>query len=581
MPIDYLMTMDFQEATNAATKLGFVGQASIGWLYGSEQAQTIPLYRLDGPAGHFYTTSAQEQQEVATTPGWSAEGIAGYLLAEQLPGTVPLFRLLGPGGTHFYTGSTAERDGLLLCPGWSLEASSGYLYQASGPAGTGELLRLWHNPVTPPPSTGMSPQQYGISAMIVVNNSANPLLLTGHRGSDLGNVGTGMVIAPFGGTEQVATFDAGDSDHWDWVYLSDLGSPQRYQLYVESTSFGNLYAYFGYRDDASSESNGNHDPFPNGTASAGWGGNGQWTYTLNTTPLLAETDLQALTDHLGFLLAGENFRWTASSSYDTSRHTELAPYLADQVSAVAASEAVYGDQSTWTITNGAAENHPGCYQNSTINAVTQSYTYSYTRQTSFQWSLTETINVTWKNSTTVGLPVAGDKSTTDWSVSITVASTQTQTKTDTITQTKAVPIAVPANTTVAWLVSFVDQAYVIPFTIPITLTGWVAIKSAQPVAGQVLNQAAATQIGTHDGDYLVLAPFGALLQYCQSVSASVTSLPFSYSSANQVTYAMSGTISGGPLVADYVDTKAYPALGNGQPPACSNSLIPVPPVQAG
>jgi len=580
MAIDYLMTMDFQEATNATTKLGFTGQAAAGWAYPDEQPGTIPMYRLYGPAGHFYTTDPHEQQVVAQTPGWSAEGVTGYLLAEQAAGTVPFFRLLGPGGTHFYTASSAERDGLLLCPDWALESTIGYLYDAPGVAGTGELLRLWLNPAAgQPPATGWAPQQYGATSMVVVNNSANPLLVTGHYGSDLKDIAVGAIIAPFGGTAQVATFNAGSSDHWDWIYLTDLGSPQRYQLYVESTTFGNLYAFFGYRADGSSERNGNPRPFPTGTAAGGWGGNGQWTYTLDTTPPLAATDLQALADRLGFIMAGQNFRWSAAATYDTNSHPELAPYLASQVSGAAAPEASYGDPSVWKITSGAVENHPGCYQNSAGVAVTPSpsYTYSYSRQTVFTWSLTETINVQWKNSTSVGLP-AGPKTTTDWQVSFTFSATQTQSQTQTVTQSKTYPIAVPAKTTVAWLVSFIDQTYQIPFTIPVALTGSVAIKSAQPVPAQVLSQAGATQVGMHDGQYLVLAPIGSLLKYCQSVSASVAALPLSYQSGNQVSYAMSGSISGGPVVADYINTSDYPAPEGGQPPVCSAVLIPPPPV---
>ena len=44
---------------------------------------------------------------------------------------------------------------------------------------------------------------------------------------------------------------------------------------------------------------------------------------------------------------------------------------------------------------------------------------------------------------------------------------------------------------------------------------------------------------------------------------------------------MSGKIKGGPVVADNIDTKDYPAPNGGQPPVCSAGLYPVPPVTVG
>ncbi|HEY5893966.1 MAG TPA: hypothetical protein VIT91_12115 [Chthoniobacterales bacterium] len=248
---------------------------------------------------------------------------------------MPAVSTVRPGGLHIYTTSATERDGLALCPGWTYGGPAGYVY-AQPTTGAAELLRLWK----PDPIPEYVPWVQGDqtwSLYLVINNSPYPLLVSGTRGSDLHDVTLGRVVPPFGGSLEVARMHWGIGDRHDWVYLSDLASPQRYQIYADNTAGGSYHASFGYFDSQSSQSHSDPSPFPIGTATAQWGSKGYWIFTLNTTPELQQTDLQAVTDQLGYILAGEALEWTASTTYDLKSNPELAPYIA-QASASRASK---------------------------------------------------------------------------------------------------------------------------------------------------------------------------------------------------------------------------------------------------
>lgn len=101
--------------------------------------------------------------------------------------------------------------------------------------------------------------------LIVLNQTNNTLVVTGSRGSDLSQVAIGTDIPPLGG-RIVAYYNTPGNmeDNWDWVYLTDLGTQVKYQIYVEWNRIvnNNTYSFFGYFNADSSQQNGNPSPFP-------------------------------------------------------------------------------------------------------------------------------------------------------------------------------------------------------------------------------------------------------------------------------------------------------------------------------
>src|SRR5579871_335375 len=337
MPADYFMTMSTAEVQSAIETYGYGNNQTVCWMFQSEQPGTIPLYRLlylkSSPGIHFYTVSEAEAQSLVGSGAWTSEGTTGYLYSAQSDGTVPLFRLAND-VTHIYTASAAERDGLLMCPGWTYEGVIGYVGSpdSTPQSGTSELYRLWVSDPVPVGANG---------TLLVINNSNNPLLVSGSRGSDLKSVALNQVIPSFGGSLQVANVSPDSVDIWDWVYLLDLIAAQRYQLYVEyDSASGKAYHDFGYFDPQSSEKDGNPNPFQNGFSTSTWSDGIYVVYTLDATPPVQATDLQAVTDLLGFLLVGQTFEWSASTTYDTKQYPELAKYLPFEVQISVAGDAV-------------------------------------------------------------------------------------------------------------------------------------------------------------------------------------------------------------------------------------------------
>ena len=117
--------------------------------------------------------------------------------------------------------------------------------------------------------------------MVVVNLTNHTLTFDDLKGDDV-RPGPDPIVGP-GQAGVVAIFDAA-SKRWDWVYLNDKHSGLKYQLYIEETSNKTRYTFFGYKNDASSESNGNPSPFPGGTEMCYWGGQSAALYTLLSPP---------------------------------------------------------------------------------------------------------------------------------------------------------------------------------------------------------------------------------------------------------------------------------------------------------
>jgi Repeat of unknown function (DUF5648) len=575
MPADYFMTTNTSELQQAMDN-GYGNDQTVCWIYPSQQSGTTPLYRLlyiAGPGNiHFYTTDEAEKDSCVSSGQWTFEGIAGYLCSTQATGTVPLFRLTSD-VTHLYTTSAVERDGLLMCPGWTFEGMIGYVYNSPQPE-TEQLYRVWQPDPVPYAQTG------SVSWVIhVLNNSNSPLLVVGTRGTDLTNVALNQVIPPFGGNLNVASFAQEDLiESWDWIDLLDLTSPQRYQIFVESSTKWYLFGsdttdYFGYYDPTSSEGNGNPSPFPSGFSTSVFNASDYYIVnTLNATPPVVTTDLQAVTDQLGFLLAGKTFDWSASTTYDTDQHPELAPYLSSQVSIQVAGQAVYPDQNQFTASPSEPTSQTGCYQNSTSIAASTLIDASVSETVTFTWSVTETLSVAWGSQVKAGLPDSVEATTT-WQVTLSVGSTQGQSQSNTVTFGTSPTIEVPEDTTTTWRVTYTNQSYTIPFTIPVTLLGSVAIETTAPISSTQIDAIGGQQYEISSQQWLILVPIGALIQFGASLSAGIASLGFVTPppSPQQAQFNMTGQSSGGPITEVNIGTQSYPDA-----PPCSSSLPPPP-----
>jgi hypothetical protein len=57
---------------------GATVESTLGAIGSSPFCGAVPLYRMSGASGHFYTTSAAERDGAAAS-GWIDEGVAGYV----------------------------------------------------------------------------------------------------------------------------------------------------------------------------------------------------------------------------------------------------------------------------------------------------------------------------------------------------------------------------------------------------------------------------------------------------------------------------------------------------------------------
>ena len=73
---DHFYTASFNEAANAATRLGYAFENVLGYLYNSARARTVPVYRYFNPTtvDHFYTTNPNREN----LAGYNFEGILGW-----------------------------------------------------------------------------------------------------------------------------------------------------------------------------------------------------------------------------------------------------------------------------------------------------------------------------------------------------------------------------------------------------------------------------------------------------------------------------------------------------------------------
>lgn len=120
--------------------------------------------------------------------------------------------------------------------------------------------------------------------MVVVNLTNHTLRYTSTRGDDV-TKGPDPVVKP-GQAGAVAIFSEGRG-RWDWVYLTDDDSGLEYQLYIEQTGVNTRYTFFGFRDDDSTEKDGNPKPFADGTDMCFWDGQTVALYALLKVPIPA------------------------------------------------------------------------------------------------------------------------------------------------------------------------------------------------------------------------------------------------------------------------------------------------------
>jgi hypothetical protein len=132
-------TDHFYSVTNYATIRGFSQQGIAGYMAPGPGPSALPFRRFYKGAPqteHFYTTSASEASFVVSTLGYVEEGTGeGYLYTSQQAGTVPLYRLwwCSPSADcdHIWTAWTTERD-QLIAAGWGLDGIVGYVGMPPG-----------------------------------------------------------------------------------------------------------------------------------------------------------------------------------------------------------------------------------------------------------------------------------------------------------------------------------------------------------------------------------------------------------------------------------------------------------------
>jgi hypothetical protein len=100
---------------------GYSSEGITGYVYTSQQPDTIPIYRWRAGNGeHFYCQDSNGEGS-----GYASEGIGWYMYPNQKPGTTALYRW-NSDGDHFYT--TDPSGELAGTCGYHLEGILGYLY---------------------------------------------------------------------------------------------------------------------------------------------------------------------------------------------------------------------------------------------------------------------------------------------------------------------------------------------------------------------------------------------------------------------------------------------------------------------
>jgi hypothetical protein len=132
-----------------------------------------------------------------------------------------------------------------------------------------------------------NPWELSTFGLNVINKTQDTLSVQGPfpGDADLTNVQTGKTISP-NSSLVVATFNnKARTDCYDWLILVNLATYDWYQIYAEITLSKKPYAFFGFYDSDSSESQSNPYPFPKGCSLVAWDGDAcNFDYILISRP---------------------------------------------------------------------------------------------------------------------------------------------------------------------------------------------------------------------------------------------------------------------------------------------------------
>lgn len=124
-----LYTANEQEKLEAVRTHGFTdARGTVGKIFSSPQANTVPLQRFNTGSAYFYTASQSEADSLKQY-NWTYEGIAGYVYPRYQTGTVALSRLTK--GSERVLASETSALQQLLDNGYSNDGVVGYIYPAN------------------------------------------------------------------------------------------------------------------------------------------------------------------------------------------------------------------------------------------------------------------------------------------------------------------------------------------------------------------------------------------------------------------------------------------------------------------
>jgi hypothetical protein len=117
----------------ATSSLGYSAEGITGYIFPTQEVQTVPLYRsYQGPhTDHFYTANKAESDNAVANLGYTYEGITGYVFppsGSSCPGAAPWYRAYNPNiYDHFYTMSAPEMNNAVTNLGYRREGVAAYI----------------------------------------------------------------------------------------------------------------------------------------------------------------------------------------------------------------------------------------------------------------------------------------------------------------------------------------------------------------------------------------------------------------------------------------------------------------------